>query len=153
MANVLIYNTTNNRPIRYLTSVDTPLYSSRDDVLINPDLSPVTGIDWRYWIVDAGAVREMTQQEKDDLAALEAAAAADMAAANLAQLKQDALNYYNADQDALQRSLRAAMWTIIELTVGQLNILRAQHGLAALTDAQVKTAFTNSYQAKIEAIE
>ena len=65
MANVLIYNTDNGRFVDYLKSVNTPDYEGRPDVLINPDMNNVTGVEKKYQIVDSGSVREMTQQEKD----------------------------------------------------------------------------------------
>ena len=104
------------------------------------------------WIVDGELVREMTSEEKTERDAAAASAAAAAAAAALAALKQQALDYYTADQDALQRALKAAIETVVELTVDQLNTLRALHGLADLTDAQVKNAFQVAYQAKIDAI-
>ena len=88
MAAVLIYNIENNRAVQYLASVDTPLYSSRPDVLVNPDLSELAAVPFQYWIVDAGIVREMTQLEKDAMAAEQLAAQleAENAAVNEARI-------------------------------------------------------------------
>ena len=56
-------------------SADTPQYDGRTDVLVNPDLAPVTGILRKYWKVVVDAVLEYTQGEKDAQDAAEAAAA------------------------------------------------------------------------------
>ena len=65
MANVIIFNEADNKIIDYKTSVNTPDYSSRTDVIVNPDLSALSGIPRKYWKQDSGAIVEMTQAEKD----------------------------------------------------------------------------------------
>jgi len=48
---------------QFLRSVNTPDYPEAD-WLINPDLSRVTGIPWRYWKIVGESVVEMTTEEK-----------------------------------------------------------------------------------------
>jgi hypothetical protein len=59
--------------VEYRTSVHTPDYPT-ETWIINPDLSSLTEVPWRYWKVVGDAVVEMTQGEKDavDLALLTA---------------------------------------------------------------------------------
>lgn len=164
MSQVIIFNPTSspvaNLVTSYKRSVQAVDYSTRNDAIIYytdgdpPDVAALraSAVPMSLWKVSGGTVVELTSADK---AAIAQAQAEDDAAAHvaaLANLKQQALDYYNADQDALQKSLRAAIETVLELTVTQLNTLRAQHSLAALTAAQVKTAFYNTYQTKINAI-
>lgn len=76
MARVIIYNTQTGNVIEYKKSADTPQYEGRPDVLINPDMSPVEGIDRKYWMVDGDppALRAMTKAEQE---AINAGAAAE----------------------------------------------------------------------------
>ena len=67
-SNVLIYDTTTGRAKAYLKSVNTPDYSSRSDVIINPVLPKAP---LKYLKVKDGKVVEMTQEEKDALLAEE----------------------------------------------------------------------------------
>ena len=46
-----------------LLSVNTPDYPPADWI-INPDLSPVAGVPWRYWKIVGDSVVEMTDEEK-----------------------------------------------------------------------------------------
>lgn len=62
MANVIIYNVNTKRVLEYIKSVNTPEYSSRADVVVNPDLP---NGDIKYWLVKDGIVVEATQVEKD----------------------------------------------------------------------------------------
>lgn len=74
MANIAIYdtNSTPNPITQYLQSVNTPSYSG--NVLVNPDLSAVTGQPLKYWKHVAGAIQLMTQGERDAVdAAIQAA--------------------------------------------------------------------------------
>lgn len=48
---------------QFLRSVNTPDYPEADWI-INPDLSRVDGIPWRYWKIVGDAVVEMTTEEK-----------------------------------------------------------------------------------------
>lgn len=49
---------------QFLRSVNTPDYPE-SDWLINPDLSRVAGIPWRYWKIVGDSVVEMTAEEKE----------------------------------------------------------------------------------------
>ena len=51
-----------NRVINYIPSANTPDYSG--NILINPDVSLLTGINYLYWKVNNGTVMEMTADEK-----------------------------------------------------------------------------------------
>ncbi len=71
-ANVLIFDPNDpdvaNAAKRYHRSVNTPDFSGRSDVLINPDISTVraSGAPVRHWKVSLpDTVLEMTQAEKD----------------------------------------------------------------------------------------
>ena len=63
-SNVLIYDPTTGRAKAYLKSVNTPSYSSRKDVVINPVLPKAP---LKYLKVKDGKVVEMTQIERDAL--------------------------------------------------------------------------------------
>ena len=64
MSNVLIYDKTTGNALQYLICVNTPDYKTRDDAIINPDLSAVKNVPVEYLKVQAGAVAEMTATEK-----------------------------------------------------------------------------------------
>jgi hypothetical protein len=84
MASVLKYNIGTDAVEWYRTSIDTGTYlTDPNDLntplpgyLINPDISALVGVLQKFWTVDAGVVREMTQQEKDVVLQAEADAAA-----------------------------------------------------------------------------
>lgn len=69
MANVILYDpgdaTVANRVTSYLTSVNTPDYTSNS--LINPDLSGVSGVEQRFWKVSDGTVIEMSVSDKSSM--------------------------------------------------------------------------------------
>ena len=54
----------NRRSREYRRSVNTPDYPL-SDWIINPDLSKVTGVPWRYWKIVGDSVLPMTQEERD----------------------------------------------------------------------------------------
>lgn len=68
MSNVL-----NRTTKQYLPSVNTPDYPS-DEWIINPDLSAVTDLPSKYWVIEGDAVRKMTRAESDALNATSLAA-------------------------------------------------------------------------------
>jgi hypothetical protein len=68
MANVL-----NRTSLIYLMSVNTPDFPVGDWV-INPDLSPVSGVPAKYWKLTGDVLSEMSQAEKDAVDAAELAA-------------------------------------------------------------------------------
>ncbi len=115
-------------PVDYRTSVNTPEYDPAD-WFHSPDTSAVVGVPRKYWQRPlADPVLEMTQAEKDAVDAAAAAAAA-TAAKTGAKTRHDA-------EDGEGRALRA----LVKLMVAELNILRAEHGLADRTYAQARTA-------------
>ena len=69
MANVILFKP--NQQPQYLTSVNTPDYSSDPDVIVEPDLSSVSGVPIKFWKRSGNTVVEMTQAEKDAIAASE----------------------------------------------------------------------------------
>ncbi len=81
MANILIYDRVTGKPVQYLTSVNTPDYSSRSDVLVNPVIP--AGVLHKYLKVVGGSVFEMTVEEK---AAVDAAEAQIALNARIAQI-------------------------------------------------------------------
>ena len=56
-------------------SANTPDYSGRTDVVVNPDLSGVAAVLRKYWKHVTGSIVEMTQGEKNAVDAAEVAAA------------------------------------------------------------------------------
>lgn len=48
-------------------SINTPDYSGNPNTLVNPDLSAVSGVEWRYWKESTGSIIEMTAGEKTDI--------------------------------------------------------------------------------------
>jgi hypothetical protein len=75
MANIVIYNpsVTPKVVLEYLESVNTPDYSSRPDVLVNPDITALVSVPRKYWKVVGSAVLEMTSTEKSNLDGFETA--------------------------------------------------------------------------------
>lgn len=69
MANIAIFKT--GKPAQYLTSVNTPDYSSDPDVIIDPDISNVQSVPLKYWKRVGNTIVEMTQAEKDVILASE----------------------------------------------------------------------------------
>lgn len=61
MPNILTFNPSTGAVIDYRLSVDEQPYLGRTDVLFQPTLPDCPR---QYWIVDSGAVREMTEAEK-----------------------------------------------------------------------------------------
>lgn len=66
MATVVVYNEENGDVLRIMPSVNTPEWENRTDTLINPSIPP---LPQQHMIVDNGALRERTQEEKDAKAA------------------------------------------------------------------------------------
>jgi hypothetical protein len=110
LADVVIYDEATFKVLQYLKSVHTPSYEGRNDVLFNPDMP--SGVPLKHLKVSGGLVVEMTQQEKDDLAAAEAAAA-DASMRTSTKALMDDLN-----------SLALSLRVIIDMTIKELNILR-----------------------------
>lgn len=127
MANVVIYDTGDNHVLRYLRSVNTPDYSERNDVVINPDLSAVIGIALKYWKHDNGSIVEMSQAEKDALDAAEQAAF-ELTVRTGSKAYMDNFNDFGL-------ILRA----MVSIMMKEINILRTEHSLANRTFSQLKT--------------
>ena len=97
------------------------------------------------WKVEGGIVVALTQADKDALAAQQAIDAAAAAVANLAALKVAV-----KAQLVNQHELRDAILAVVDVMVPEINLLRAQHGLAARTAGQVATALKNAYDARVD---
>lgn len=91
----------------------------------DPDLSDVIGVPARYWIITGDIISEMSQLEKDVI---------------------DAANLSNARDDEMQSqidNLESVLRQLTKLILGEINILRSQHGLADRTFAQIKAQLRN----------
>ena len=77
MANVVIFKT--GQYPQYLTSVNTPDYSSDPNTIVNPDMSAVSGVPLKFWKRSGNNVLEMTQAEKDTILTKELQARKDTA--------------------------------------------------------------------------
>lgn len=66
MANVAIIDVNTGAVLNYLTSVSSPDYKGRADVLINPNLKGVSGLPIQYWKHSKGTIVAMTAQEQFD---------------------------------------------------------------------------------------
>jgi hypothetical protein len=118
--------------LQVIPSANTPEYSSRSDVLVNPDISALQGIiPRRYWKRVLDTVVEYTQAEKDAQDAAEAAA-------EVAAVRAGAKNQH-VGFSGLPVYLRAFADVVRE----EINILRALHSLQDRTLAQLKTAIEN----------
>ncbi len=62
MANILIFNQVTKKLIEYKKSVNTPDYSWRSDVLVNPN---IPNVPFKYLEVRNRVVVELSQVEKD----------------------------------------------------------------------------------------
>lgn len=125
------------RVVFYAASVHGPAFPS---ALIDPDLSAVLAFPWSEWKCSGQNVVRMTAQERTDIAVLEAAEALEAA-------QEGAKAQYDAE--IMVRALASA---VLEITNKQSLALldafnahrtvgaAAGHNLAAITEAQVKTA-------------
>lgn len=73
MASILIFNTGNGRALEWRAEVNTPDFSSRPDVIVNPVMPP--GVPIKFIKVVAGAPVAMTAGEQATITANETAAA------------------------------------------------------------------------------
>ena len=99
---------------------------SNADWIFQPDLSGVTGIPSKYWIITGDVVSEM-----------DAAAKAVVDAAALTVQRDSQV----AEMDETEGNLRQ----VLRILIDELNTLRALHGLPARTLAQLRTAIRNGY--------
>jgi len=130
MATIIIFaeGETPERVLSYLQRVDPAPYRTRTDALIEPDLSAVTEPDFHHWKHVAGSIVDMTQAEKDALDAAIAAAA-------------DA-HTRSAAQQMLQGFEGQALFlrAFADIIKDEINLLRAEHGLAPRTLLQLRNA-------------
>jgi len=103
----------------YRASANTPDFSLLDWI-INPDLSAVVGQPIKYWVVTGDIVSLMDQAARDavDLAETEA--------------RKDSIR----DQIDVESLLKAFALVVLD----QTNELRSDHGRAAISVEQLKTA-------------
>lgn len=123
---------TPQKVLQVLASANTPDFTGRTDVVINPDLSALEGIvPVRYWKHSAGLIVEYTTAEKtqqdSDEAAAEDTAVREAAKAGLEGFVENPL------------LLRA----LADIIKDEINILRALHGLPDRTLSQLRTAIQN----------
>ena len=121
MASVL-----NRTTKQYLSSVNTPDYNPAEWI-ISPDVSAVIGWDTKYWEISGDNVSLADLPTRNAIDAAELTARLDATA--------DSVDGVGSFERAL-----------VKLIVGQLNVLRAQHGLADITLAQAKTALRNELE-------
>lgn len=138
MSQIVVYDPNDpvvpNRVTAYAASANTPEYDSEPNKLVNPDLSALSGVIVKFWKRVGLTVVEMSQAEKDAIAAAEATA-------QVAAVRTGAkLFIVNFHADSLFQ--RAVASVILD----ELNILRGwtrdlQAGIAGASSlAQVKTA-------------
>ena len=144
MSDILIFNPDStpvaNRAVRYLRSVNTPDYSDRTDVLINPVLPADIALGLLKVVGDQ--VVELDQADLDAIAAQQAANAAASEAARIAAAREFAKGVLDGDE-----GYETFLKILLEAFVEQLNVLRPYHSLADITPAQVKTVITNKINA------
>ena len=103
----------------------------------NPDVSALlsAGVRWQEWKCTGSpfdTVIEMTQADKDALTATTAT----LNTANARVLAKAILDQALADNSMILRA-------VVEIIRDEINLLRAEHSLAARTNAQIKTAIQN----------
>ena len=144
MSDILIFNPDStpvaNRAVRYLRSVNTPDYSDRTDVLINPVLPADIALGLLKVVGDQ--VVELDQADLDAIAAQQAANAAASEAARIAAAREFAKGVLDGDE-----GVEIFMKIMLEAIVDHLNVLRPYHSLADITPAQVKTVIVNKINA------
>lgn len=139
-----------NRTVLVKESVNPAHYAGDNTAVVVESLPP--GFDvatWKYW---NGTLQALDQADYDAIAATNAAIAAAQQALALSNKIAFAKTFYLSNEEAQERAHRAAIETVIELVTAEINILRAQHGLAARTDAAVKSTFLSTFQSKMDAI-
>ncbi len=116
-------------------SANTPDYTARTDVVINPDLSALTGVPRRYWVHTIGVIAEMSAGQK----AIRDAAIAAAADSSLRGAAKACIDGQVADRMILR--------AIVKLMIDEFNTLRALHSLPDRTLAQAKNAIQNTVDA------
>lgn len=98
-----------------------------ENYIDTPDLSAVEGVPSKYWVITGDVVSEMSQEEKNTV--------------DFMTLNDQREAAVNEMIDGLESDLRQ----LVRLIMSELNILRAEHGLAPRTLAQLKTEIRNGY--------
>lgn len=126
MSNIIIFDKVTKKVKEYITSVNTPDYSFRDDVLINPVLPP--NVAYKFLKAENGCIVEMTQDEKDIIIAEEETN-------RITKIRADAK--YSIDNFM---DLGLVLRALADVIKDEINILRNEHGLPARTLTQLKIA-------------
>jgi len=157
MANAIIYDPSHaivaNKVTSLLESVHTPDYEGNANTLINPSLTAVASVAFKYWKVSGSDVVEMTTQEKTDIDNDEAAQAA--------QAEADAKDF-TVTYDKLEKAFALVVLDEFNAVRGWLKDFKAEvasatslgdlqtrvAGLPAMNDrtqSQLKTAVSDKY--------
>lgn len=112
----------------YLKSIP---YNELPEPLANyismPDLSAVSGVPSKYWVITGDIVTEMNQGQKDSVDAAILVARRDSAV------------------DGMIEDVEGNLRQLVKVIIYDLNILRTFHGLPDRTMAQFKTQIRNGY--------
>ncbi len=133
MGLIVIFNegATPEKVLSVIPSANDIEFVSRTDVVLNPDLSALSGVPRKYWKHVTGSIVEYTAGEKATQDAAEDTAAE-------ARVRADAKDRLDGfDSQSLQ--LRA----FADIIKDELNILRALHSLSDRTLAQLRTSIKN----------
>lgn len=101
-----------------------PDYFPSSTYVLNPDMSPVSGVPKKYWKLTGDVLSVMSQAEKDAVDAAQLSTQRD----NMAAVIENPNSVWRA---------------FAEVVLDEINILRAQHALAPRTLAQLRTAMRN----------
>lgn len=150
MPNYVIYDPTSSPVAGIVTHILQSFDEGKENTLSpnrikNPDLS---GLDLSQRMRWTGtALANLTQAELDTIAA-------ERGSNRLSELKQAAKDIFQTPTSAENQAIALGFAVMLEMMVSELNLLRAAvtPPLAARTNAQVKTAFRNQYEAKIDSL-
>jgi len=129
---VVIFDPATDRVTNYIRSAHTPDFDKRSDVVLNPDLSALSGVPIRYWKHSVGAIVEMSAAEKQVVDDAEVAATD----ALVRTTAKDAIDGFETNP-ILYRAL-------IKVLLDEINLLREQLLLPPRTLSQAKTAIRNA---------
>jgi hypothetical protein len=133
-----------NQVILYLKSEDTFKWQNVSNVLINSIVPTNNTVPWK--VVGTNII-VLTSNEINQINT-------NRDTIRLNETKTNLINLYLRDQETQEHANKAAIDTIIELLVVQLNQLRTNpvNILPVITEAQAKTIFFQSYSNKINLI-